>query len=91
VCTTRSTAKAGPVLVLVLVHGMGGDAEKVFGHFTGSRTVVRPNFSGSELIRERPDRLGHGAGGEDDRRVRVRTEDGGTPASDRRGRDLPAR
>ncbi|GAA2670738.1 alpha/beta fold hydrolase [Nonomuraea recticatena] len=36
---------------LVLVHGMGGDAEKVFGnvfgHFTGTRTVVRPNFSGS--------------------------------------------
>ncbi|NRQ35041.1 alpha/beta hydrolase [Nonomuraea sp. NN258] len=36
---------------LVLVHGVGGDAEKVFGnvvgHFTSSRTVVRPNFSGS--------------------------------------------
>ncbi|MGW4844295.1 alpha/beta fold hydrolase [Nocardia brasiliensis] len=36
---------------LVLVHGTGGDAEKVFGnvvgHFTDSRTVVRPNFSGS--------------------------------------------
>lgn len=36
---------------LVLVHGMGGDAEKVFGnvvgHFTATRTVVRPNFSGS--------------------------------------------
>ncbi|WP_157254417.1 alpha/beta fold hydrolase [Nonomuraea typhae] len=36
---------------LVLVHGTGGDAEKVFGnvvgHFTQSRTVVRPNFSGS--------------------------------------------
>jgi pimeloyl-ACP methyl ester carboxylesterase len=36
---------------LVLVHGMGGDAEKVFGnvvgHFTDTRTVVRPNFSGS--------------------------------------------
>ncbi|MER6302988.1 alpha/beta hydrolase [Kitasatospora sp. NPDC001539] len=36
---------------LVLVHGTGGDAEKVFGnvvdHFSGSRTVVRPNLSGS--------------------------------------------
>ncbi|MBL1076766.1 alpha/beta hydrolase [Nocardia sp. 2] len=36
---------------LVLVHGTGGDAEKVFGnvfgHFTDSRTVVRPNVSGS--------------------------------------------
>ncbi|MFE3447676.1 alpha/beta fold hydrolase [Nonomuraea sp. NPDC059194] len=36
---------------LVLVHGTGGDAEKVFGnvveHFTPIRTVVRPNFSGS--------------------------------------------
>lgn len=36
---------------LVLVHGTGGDAEKVFGkvvrHFSASRTVVRPNFSGS--------------------------------------------
>ncbi|MEU7897509.1 alpha/beta hydrolase [Nonomuraea sp. NPDC049152] len=36
---------------LVLVHGTGGDAEKVFGnvvdHFTQTRTVVRPNFSGS--------------------------------------------
>jgi pimeloyl-ACP methyl ester carboxylesterase len=38
---------------LVLVHGAGGDAEKVFGnvvgHFAGTRTVVRPNFSGSGL------------------------------------------
>jgi pimeloyl-ACP methyl ester carboxylesterase len=36
---------------LVLVHGAGGDADKVFGnvvgHFTDARTVVRPNFSGS--------------------------------------------
>lgn len=36
---------------LVLVHGTGGDADKVFGnvvhHFTSTRTVVRPNFSGS--------------------------------------------
>ncbi|MFI9406949.1 alpha/beta fold hydrolase [Nocardia sp. NPDC052316] len=36
---------------LVLVHGTGGDAEKVFGnvvgHFTANRTVVRPNLSGS--------------------------------------------
>ncbi|MEV0505508.1 alpha/beta hydrolase [Streptomyces spectabilis] len=36
---------------LVLVHGTGGDAEKVFGNvvgrFSGDRTVVRPNFSGS--------------------------------------------
>ncbi|GAA2390103.1 alpha/beta fold hydrolase [Nonomuraea africana] len=36
---------------LVLVHGTGGDADKVFGnvvhHFTATRTVVRPNFSGS--------------------------------------------
>ncbi|MEV6273995.1 alpha/beta hydrolase [Nocardia sp. NPDC051832] len=36
---------------LVLVHGTGGDAEKVFGnvvgHFSATRTVVRPNFSGS--------------------------------------------
>ncbi|WP_232668496.1 alpha/beta fold hydrolase [Pseudonocardia sp. TRM90224] len=36
---------------LVLVHGTGGDAEKVFGnvvdHFTATNTVVRPNFSGS--------------------------------------------
>ncbi|MEU6672300.1 alpha/beta hydrolase [Streptomyces sp. NPDC046727] len=36
---------------LVLVHGTGGDADKVFGnvvgHFTPTRTVVRPNFSGS--------------------------------------------
>lgn len=38
---------------LVLVHGTGGDAEKVFGNvvhdFTDTRTVVRPNFSGSGL------------------------------------------
>lgn len=36
---------------LALVHGIGGDAEKVFGnvvdHFAGTRTVIRPNFSGS--------------------------------------------
>lgn len=36
---------------LVLVHGVGGDADKVFGnvvdHFSSARTVVRPNFSGS--------------------------------------------
>ncbi|MEU2389474.1 alpha/beta hydrolase [Streptomyces sp. NPDC007369] len=36
---------------LVLVHGTGGDAEKVFGNVVGrfsqDRTVVRPNFSGS--------------------------------------------
>ncbi|MEV4163221.1 alpha/beta fold hydrolase [Nonomuraea dietziae] len=36
---------------LVLVHGTGGDADKVFGnvvhHFSATRTVVRPNFSGS--------------------------------------------
>ncbi|MFH8370591.1 alpha/beta fold hydrolase [Streptomyces sp. NPDC018031] len=36
---------------LVLVHGTGGDADSVFGnvvdHFTRTRTVVRPNFSGS--------------------------------------------
>ncbi|MFI7641477.1 alpha/beta fold hydrolase [Nonomuraea sp. NPDC049400] len=36
---------------LVLVHGIGGDAEKVFGnvvdHFADTRTVIRPNFSGS--------------------------------------------
>lgn len=36
---------------LSLVHGIGGDADKVFGHvtdhFTGARTVIRPNFSGS--------------------------------------------
>ncbi|MCP2351387.1 alpha/beta fold hydrolase [Nonomuraea roseoviolacea] len=36
---------------LVLLHGTGGDADRVFGnvvdHFTGIRTVVRPNFSGS--------------------------------------------
>lgn len=36
---------------LVLVHGVGGDAEKVFGpvapHFTDRFTVVRPNLSGS--------------------------------------------
>ncbi|OPC77056.1 alpha/beta hydrolase [Embleya scabrispora] len=36
---------------LVLVHGTGGDAEKVFGnvvgHFDDTRTVVRPNFGGS--------------------------------------------
>ncbi|MDP9865808.1 MULTISPECIES: alpha/beta fold hydrolase [Streptosporangium] len=36
---------------LVLVHGTGGDAEEVFGnvvdHFTRTRTVARPNFSGS--------------------------------------------
>ncbi|MEU8896783.1 alpha/beta hydrolase [Nocardia sp. NPDC048505] len=36
---------------LVLVHGTGGDAEKVFGNvvdqFTADRTVVRPNLSGS--------------------------------------------
>ncbi|OZM83595.1 alpha/beta fold hydrolase [Pseudonocardia sp. MH-G8] len=41
---------------LVLVHGTGGDAEKVFGnvvdHFTGSHTVVRPNFSGSGETRD---------------------------------------
>lgn len=40
---------AGPGLVLV--HGTGGDAEKVFGnvvgHFSQDRTVVRPNLSGS--------------------------------------------
>ncbi|NGN66795.1 alpha/beta hydrolase [Streptomyces sp. A7024] len=36
---------------LALVHGTGGDADKVFGnvvgHFTDTRTVIRPNFSGS--------------------------------------------
>ncbi|MGP4029265.1 alpha/beta fold hydrolase [Actinomadura sp. 3N407] len=36
---------------LVLVHGAGGDAAKVFGgavpHFADSRTVIRPNLSGS--------------------------------------------
>ncbi|WP_214417334.1 alpha/beta fold hydrolase, partial [Sphaerisporangium fuscum] len=36
---------------LVLLHGTGGDADRVFGnvvdHFTGTHTVVRPNFSGS--------------------------------------------
>lgn len=36
---------------LVLVHGVGGDAEKVFANvvdsFTTDRTVVRPNLSGS--------------------------------------------
>ena len=36
---------------LALVHGAGGDAEKVFGgvvgHFTDDRTVIRPNLSGS--------------------------------------------
>jgi pimeloyl-ACP methyl ester carboxylesterase len=41
---------------LVLVHGMGGDGEKVFGnvvdHFTDSHTVVRPNFSGSGETRD---------------------------------------
>ncbi|MFW5416888.1 alpha/beta hydrolase [Nocardiopsis sp. CNT-189] len=41
---------------LALVHGMGGDAEKVFGnvfgHFTDSRTVIRPNFGGSGLTED---------------------------------------
>ncbi|MFD7292864.1 alpha/beta fold hydrolase [Streptomyces sp. NPDC059897] len=41
----------GPAPALALVHGVGGDAEKVFGnvvgHFAGTRTVVRPNLSGS--------------------------------------------
>lgn len=36
---------------LVLVHGIGGDAEKVFGNavdpFASTSTVIRPNFSGS--------------------------------------------
>jgi pimeloyl-ACP methyl ester carboxylesterase len=36
---------------LALVHGVGGDAEKVFGnvveYFSDDRTVVRPNLSGS--------------------------------------------
>ncbi|WP_167474657.1 alpha/beta fold hydrolase [Nocardia arthritidis] len=36
---------------LTLVHGTGGDADKVFGHvvdhFAGHRTVVRPNLGGS--------------------------------------------
>lgn len=36
---------------LVLVHGTGGDADRTFGtftpSFTGTRTVVRPNLSGS--------------------------------------------
>ncbi|NGN65947.1 alpha/beta hydrolase [Streptomyces sp. A7024] len=36
---------------LVLVHGVGGDAQKVFGNvvdqFSGEHTVVRPNLSGS--------------------------------------------
>jgi pimeloyl-ACP methyl ester carboxylesterase len=36
---------------LVLVHGVGGDAERTFGAFTpaltATRTVVRPNLSGS--------------------------------------------
>jgi pimeloyl-ACP methyl ester carboxylesterase len=36
---------------LTLVHGAGGDAEKVFGpvvkHFADTRTVIRPNLSGS--------------------------------------------
>ncbi|MFD4262906.1 alpha/beta fold hydrolase [Streptomyces sp. NPDC058534] len=41
----------GPGPGLALVHGVGGDAEKVFGnvvgHFADTRTVVRPNLSGS--------------------------------------------
>ncbi|GAA2100909.1 alpha/beta fold hydrolase [Streptomyces albiaxialis] len=41
---------------LALVHGAGGDAEKVFGgvvgHFSDSRTVIRPNFSGSGLTED---------------------------------------
>ncbi|MFG3258652.1 alpha/beta fold hydrolase [Streptomyces sp. NPDC048172] len=41
---------------LALVHGAGGDAEKVFGgvvdHFTDTRTVIRPNFSGSGLTED---------------------------------------
>ncbi|MDI3405804.1 alpha/beta fold hydrolase [Streptomyces cavernicola] len=36
---------------LVLVHGAGGDSEKVFGnvvpHFAAEHTVIRPEFSGS--------------------------------------------
>ncbi|THV37090.1 alpha/beta fold hydrolase [Glycomyces buryatensis] len=39
----------GPAVALV--HGVGGDAEKVFGnvvgHFAATRTVIRPNLSGS--------------------------------------------
>lgn len=39
----------GPAIAMV--HGVGGDAEKVFGsmaaHFAGDRTVIRPNLSGS--------------------------------------------
>lgn len=41
---------------LVLVHGTGGDAERVFGgvvgHFTDAYTVVRPNLSGSGQTRD---------------------------------------
>lgn len=41
---------------LALVHGTGGDAEKVFGnvveHFSDTRTVIRPNFSGSGLTED---------------------------------------
>lgn len=45
---------AGPGLVLV--HGVGGDAEKVFGgvvdDLAADRTVVRPNLSGSGATRD---------------------------------------
>lgn len=41
---------------LALVHGTGGDADKVFGNvvgdFTDARTVIRPNFSGSGLTED---------------------------------------
>ncbi|MFM9368653.1 alpha/beta fold hydrolase [Streptomyces sp. Da 82-17] len=41
---------------LALVHGAGGDSEKVFGnvvrHFTDTHTVIRPEFSGSGLTED---------------------------------------
>ncbi|KAB7843586.1 alpha/beta fold hydrolase [Streptomyces mobaraensis] len=46
---------------LVLVHGTGGDAEKVFGnvvpYFADDHTVVRPNLSGSGLTGDNGDPL----------------------------------
>lgn len=54
--TTTSHAKVhyeldGTGPAIAMVHGVGGDAEKVFGtmkaHFADERTVIRPNLSGS--------------------------------------------
>ncbi|MCL6298892.1 alpha/beta fold hydrolase [Streptomyces kronopolitis] len=54
-------AVAGEGPGLMLVHGTGGSADSLFGefvpYFSGDRTVIRPNFSGSGRTTDGGDRL----------------------------------